>query len=795
MTDAAHFTFGTKAETLAALKPVVTCGTVPDLTHFTIARWSKERDAILDDIQSRFGTKSLVIRSSAVSEDQAESSLAGHFHSVIAIRAEERAELASAICEVADSMTGNIRDQVLVQEMAANTSVSGVIMTFDVARGAPYYCIDFDDESGRTDVVTSGSGDHKSLYVYRGAERRFIKSERVSAFLALARELEAICQCPAIDIEFGMDNAGRMFLFQVRRIVLARNWHPVIERSVQRQLGHVEAFLDSRSQRRDRLLGERTMFAIMPDWNPAEIIGTNPRPLAVSLYMDLITDAVWCRSRAAMGYRDLSDADLMVVVAHHPYIDVRNSFNSFLPAPVPDETGEKLINAWMDRLDEYPEFHDKVEFKIVPTCLDFTFDQDFRARYPNLLKDDEFASYREALKNLTRDSLVPSERNTLNVAIETSARLNDKYLGPVAANDSFANLDRANTLISLCRKMGTFSFAVAARHAFICEAILRSAVRRAALTNERINAFKRTIRTISGTMLEEYAAVCGGDLDPVVFHRKYGHLRPGTYEITSLRYDERDDLFNDDMPLGSAVSHEHFALTRDERRSLERLMKEAGLDVLSADQFLFHAASAIASRENIKFEFTRTLSDAMSHVLAWGTHQGLSRDDLSYLEWPEIVRGINSPVLGDLDRHFLDISHLRRRDMATAQTLKFAHIISRPRDIYVATLNRSVPNFIGLGRASASVVKLEPNSPSSVNLSGCIVCIENADPGFDWIFTKKPAALFTRFGGANSHMAVRCAELGIPAAIGCGDQIFERISRASQAELDCSERILRPING
>ena len=185
----------------------------------------------------------------------------------------------------------------------------------------------------------------------------------------------------------------------------------------------------------------------------------------------------------------------------------------------------------------------------------------------------------------------------------------------------------------------------------------------------------------------------------------------------------------------------------------------------------------------------------MSHILAWGTHHGLSRDDLSYLEWPEIAALLSSPILDDLDRHFLEIAHDRKRDMATAQTLKFAHIISHPRDIYVATLNRSVPNFIGLGSASGPVVQLEANSPSTLSLEGSITCIENADPGFDWIFTKSPAALVTRFGGANSHMAVRCAELGIPAAIGCGDQIFERISRAARAELNCSERILRPLHG
>jgi len=42
-------------------------------------------------------------------------------------------------------------------------------------------------------------------------------------------------------------------------------------------------------------------------------------------------------------------------------------------------------------------------------------------------------------------------------------------------------------------------------------------------------------------------------------------------------------------------------------------------------------------------------------------------------------------------------------------------------------------------------------------------------------------------------MAVRCAELGLPAAIGCGDQIFQRVLQAESIELNCADKILRPL--
>ena len=63
----------------------------------------------------------------------------------------------------------------------------------------------------------------------------------------------------------------------------------------------------------------------------------------------------------------------------------------------------------------------------------------------------------------------------------------------------------------------------------------------------------------------------------------------------------------------------------------------------------------------------------------------------------------------------------------------------------------------------------------------------------DWIFSKNISGLITKFGGAASHMAIRCAELGIPAAIGCGEQLFESLQQANRVLLDCSSKLIIPI--
>ena len=80
----------------------------------------------------------------------------------------------------------------------------------------------------------------------------------------------------------------------------------------------------------------------MSDWNPAEMIGNKPKPLAISLYSELITDKVWATQRNQYGYKDVSPNPLMINLGGIPYIDLRVDFNSFLPKEL-DKKLELLI--------------------------------------------------------------------------------------------------------------------------------------------------------------------------------------------------------------------------------------------------------------------------------------------------------------------------------------------------------------------------------------------------------------------------------------------------------------------
>ena len=105
-----------------------------------------------------------------------------------------------------------------------------------------------------------------------------------------------------------------------------------------------------------------------------------------------------------------------------------------------------------------------------------------------------------------------------------------------------------------------------------------------------------------------------------------------------------------------------------------------------------------------------------------------------------------------------------KKEFAENELLQLPPFLKNKRDLYVIENLKSRPNFVTKKSVLADVVLLTKNIMQEVKNK--VIVIENADPGFDWIFSKNPAGLIAKYGGVASHMAIRCSEIGLPAAIG-----------------------------
>ena len=118
------------------------------------------------------------------------------------------------------------------------------------------------------------------------------------------------------------------------------------------------------------------------------------------------------------------------------------------------------------------------------------------------------------------------------------------------------------------------------------------------------------------------------------------------------------------------------------------------------------------------------------------------------------------------------------------QIVKVPFLITNKNDLLVASNLLTKPNFITKKVIRGNTKHLEKEK-DKINLKNKIVLIENADPGFDWIFSYNILGLITKYGGVNSHMSIRCEEMNVAAAIGIGNENFEKIKDSNKVILNC----------
>lgn len=784
----------TKGKALDFVREQLTHFVVPNFLLVACDAWQDDPESLLDVLQERFPEKTLVVRSSASDEDGESGSRAGEYDSVLDVSASDRAALQTAVSAVVASYSrrggGFAGEEVIVQEMVSNVVLSGVVFTHDLNTGAPYYVINYDDISGLTNTVTSGAGEYanRTLYIHRGATAE-LRSERFQRLVAAVAELETVIGSDFLDIEFALDEGLQPYLLQVRAITTRPNWNRAIALGIDCELRGIQSFLRERFRPLQGLYGSTTVVGQMPDWNPAEMIGRAPRALSFSLYSRLITDDAWRVARETMGYAVPSGQPLMVSLAGQPFIDTRLSFHSFLPASLPPAISSKLVDAWIERLREQPELHDKVEFDVAIT----TFSLDLDERMDSLagcLDVTERDIFREALLSLTHPLLLGHGDGSIPAAMARIERL-----AAIDLPDSSSGPAGLMRLIEECTQYGTVPFSILARHGFIARTLLFSLLRRGALDEDAVARLQGGVRTVAGELLDEMHALQRGELSRADFMQTYGHLRPGTYDILSPRYDQMETFGPTSMsPQAVCNEFEPFQLSSQQRRAVDVLLREAPLPGVDSDGLLSYFSAATAGREYGKFVFTRSVSAMLELIAAYGESHGLSREEMSHVPLQAILKlGVESGSGRTVEERLRQIAEENARRHALTAAIRLPQVLFDEAGVYVVPFQVSQPNFITASKVSADAIYLGLHQPTP-ELTGRIVLIENADPGYDWIFAQSIAGLVTKYGGANSHMAIRCAEFGIPAAIGCGEQRFDALSKANRLNLDCAVGLVTPLH-
>ena len=273
----------------------------------------------------------------------------------------------------------------------------------------------------------------------------------------------------------------------------------------------------------------------------------------------------------------------------------------------------------------------------------------------------------------------------------------------------------------------------------------------------------------------------------------YGHLRPLTYSIASKNYKEGfHHYFSNKILNTTTVSKKGFKISNKLNNKISNIFKKEKLAV-NFKEFIKLLQKSIEYREYSKFIFSKSINSVFENLIKFTEKLNINREDLEYISIKKIL---DSYSVLETEKLALTLKREIRNNKKSYEILrqiKFPDFITSANDVYYHKIKTSRGNFITNMKISGNSIYLrEMNNLKMLNNK--IVVIENADPGFDFIFSYQIKGLITKYGGANSHMAIRCLELNIPAIIGIGQNGFDKICNSNFIEFDCEQKTFKIIN-
>jgi len=493
----------------------------------------------------------------------------------------------------------------------------------------------------------------------------------------------------------------------------------------------------------------------------------------------------WSAGRTVLGYQNVGSYRLMRNFGSKPYVDVRGSFNSLIPGNINQKLKKKLIDFYLKKLINNPHLHDKVEFEILFTCYDFTLPERLNELKKHGFSKFEIIQIKRELLKLTIEIIEKFPKISSN-CLSLTKKMSDnrkKIKSNLKHSMTTKNLVvSVEQLLDDCKKFGTIPFSTMARIAFIGSIMLKSLQKQGYLENSFVENFMNSISSPLSEIQDDMNAVINKKLSKKQFLKKYGHLRPGTYDITASRYDVQKKFFNNVKFLKIDKKNTSNIKTSN----LDEIFIEHDLKSNTLD-FLNFVEESLIKREQLKFEFTKNLSYALEIIAEIGKKLGFSREEIACLDIKTILK---------LENHsFAQIKDIWIRKINQEKIKKTLNdyvvlppLIFSENDFEIIQYNISEPNYITNKKLTSEIIHLKHSDETVTDLNNKIILIENADPGYDWVFTKNPSGLITKYGGVASHMSIRCAEIGLPAAIGCGEILFEKLKSAHKILLDCTNK-------
>lgn len=688
----------------------------------------------------------VAVRSSAAMEDSSNASFAGMYTTKLRVQAtmqniraamdeilssgSQKNEVVSHYAERRGLELTDAGVSIIIQEMV-EADLSGVIFSHDLVKPDGYYAVSI--SSGTGEIIVSGTATGKLIRIARGIKPASIKDVVLRKIIVAMKAIERRFRSSSLDVEFAIQN-GTLYILQCRPITTAQaTSDKAMEAQLLERIKSVNALI--KSCFRGDVLGD------MIDINPVELLGMTPMQLDISIFKYLFADQIVELVRRSMGYDPLN-VGLLRVVEGKPYASMRATAFSFRPRGISNRIYERMVRVYRNVLVKNPALQSRVEFDLYAMSCGGKLE---RVMQEARLNDGE--------KSVVREAFLRIDTAFLQVSAEQAEVFDEFAADYEQRTASMCDASLSDILEHVAH--GTEMFVRIARLAFYWKNRFEELHPRDDL-NALMGGY---IRTVNEQLQSDLVSCRNGRITREEIVRRYGHLRPGQFSVFGESYADDPNTY-----LFAQMERAEVAESEKLAHAFE-----------SAVEFK-NTITFMQARERIKFLFSQSLHLFATKLKRKLAQQGISKRDASRVSWDEL-------------RSCLDDSMLLRASCAEHEppVLLPDVIIPGLTDLRVITFSEAMPSYITNSIVKARIYVIE-RLGIKADVRGALVLLPNADPGYDFLFHSGAVGIITKVGGPASHMCIRAIELQMPACIGCGENVYQKLAVAHSVVLDCNGR-------
>lgn len=734
-----------KAENLGILSAIRGIN-VPRFVVLRPSMFEDEQGEIICGFLKSYHGNTVAVRSSADQEDSSGASFAGMYTTKLWVQATEQAiqvaahevrysgtqkkEVVAHYVEQRGLEPSESDVSVIVQEMI-EADMSGVIFSHDLSKADGYYTISV--SSGVGETIVGGAANGRLIRIARGVKPESVKETWLRKLIVAMKAIEQRFRSSSLDVEFAVQD-GMLYILQCRPITTTQaEMNKASEKLLLKRIKSVNASILSRF--RGDVLGD------MIDINPVELLGIAPTPLDISIFKYLFADKIVERVRRDMGYDPL-DIGVLRVVEGKPYVSMRAAAFSFRPHGISDDIYERMVRVYRNVLVNNSALQSRVEFDVFAMGCGEKLEGVMQEAHFN---DDEKSIVREAFLCISEVFSRVSTGQAENF---------DRFATDYEQRTVFMSDTSLSAILEHVAN-GTEMFARVARLAFYWKSRFEELHPR-----EDLNVLMSGhIRSVNERLQSDLVACRNGTIAREEVVERYGHLRPGQFSVFGESY-------ADDPNTYLFAQMERSEVTQSQRQT----------HMFEDTTEFRHVVKFMEARERMKFLFSRSLHLFATKLKCQLAQREISECGASRVSWEELWTCLSDSIS-------LSASQAEHEPPVLLPDV----IIPGLTNLGVVTFSEAMPSYITNSTVKARVCVLERLGVKA-DVRGTLVLLPNADPGYDFLFHSGAVGIITKVGGPASHMCIRSIELQMPACIGCGESVYQKLAAANSAVLDCGTR-------